>query len=95
MTPPGITMVDSTLLPLLHLADTAFPTGGYAHSFGLETYCQDGRVVDADALAAFLTMHLEGAAGPTRCHRRGGRPAAPSWRERRAAARSSTPRSRP
>jgi urease accessory protein len=60
-----ITMIDAALLPLLHLSDTAFPTGGYAHSFGLETYCQEGRVVDADDLAAFLTMHLEGAAGPT------------------------------
>lgn len=61
----GITMIDPALLPLLHLADTAFPTGGYAHSFGLETYCQEGRVVDADGLAAFLAMHLQGAAGPT------------------------------
>ena len=58
-------MTDAGLLPLLHLADTGFPTGGYAHSFGLETYCQDGRVADGKALAAFLTMHLEGAAGPT------------------------------
>ena len=58
-------MTDAGLLPLLHLADTGFPTGGYAHSFGLETYCQDGRVADGKTLAAFLTMHLEGAAGPT------------------------------
>jgi urease accessory protein len=60
-----MTVIDARLLPLLHLVDTAFPTGGYAHSFGLETYCQDGRVADGDALAAFLTTHLEGAAGPT------------------------------
>jgi urease accessory protein len=58
-------VVDPALLPLLHLADTAFPTGGYAHSFGLETYCQEGRVTSAAELMAFLTMHLEGAAGPT------------------------------
>jgi len=57
-------MLDPTLLPLLHLSDTAFPAGGYAHSFGLETYCQDGRVTDADTLADFLAMQLEGAAGP-------------------------------
>jgi urease accessory protein len=57
-------MLDPSLLPLLHLADTAFPAGGYAHSFGLETYCQDGRVTDADSLVDFLAMQLEGAAGP-------------------------------
>ena len=57
-------MHDPSLLPLLHLTDTAFPAGGYAHSFGLETYCQDGRVTDADSLTAFLAMYLEGAAGP-------------------------------
>ncbi len=56
--------LDPSLLPLLHLADTAFPAGGYAHSFGLETYCQDGRVTDADSLVEFLAMQLEGAAGP-------------------------------
>jgi urease accessory protein len=57
-------MLDPALLPLLHLTDTALPTGGYAHSFGLETYCQDGRVTDAESLSDFLAMHLEGATGP-------------------------------
>jgi urease accessory protein len=57
-------MLEPSLLPLLHLTDTAFPAGGYAHSFGLETYCQDGRVTDADSLAAFLAMQLEGTTGP-------------------------------
>src|SRR4029453_10476762 len=57
-------MLDPALLPLLHLTDTALPTGGYAHSFGLETYCQDGRVTDAESLGDFLAMHLEGATGP-------------------------------
>ena len=52
------------LLSLLHFADSAFPTGGYAHSFGLETYCQDGIVVDGDGVARFLTAQLEGATGP-------------------------------
>ena len=56
--------LDPSLLALLHLTDTAFPAGGYAHSFGLETYCQDGRVTDADSLADFLVMQLEGATGP-------------------------------
>jgi urease accessory protein len=52
------------LLSLLHFADTAFPTGGYAHSFGLERYCQAGIVRDADGVERFLRAQLEGAAGP-------------------------------
>jgi urease accessory protein len=52
------------LLPLLHFTDTAFPTGGYAHSFGLERYCQAGSVRDADGVERFLLAQLEGTAGP-------------------------------
>ena len=32
------------LVGLLQLADGLFPAGGYAHSFGLESYVQSGRV---------------------------------------------------
>ena len=39
-------MTDPRLLSLLHFADSALPTGGYAHSFGLERYCQAGLVRD-------------------------------------------------
>jgi urease accessory protein len=56
--------VDHRLLSLLHFADTAFPTGGYAHSFGLERYCQAGLVTDRDGLERFLVTQLEGSAGP-------------------------------
>jgi urease accessory protein len=59
MSPP-----DARLLSLLHLSDTAFPTGGYAHSFGLEAYCQAGIVRDADGVEQFLRAQLEGSAGP-------------------------------
>ena len=52
------------LLALLQLGDGLFPAGGFAHSFGLETYAQDGRVSDRDGLEAFVVAHLEGAAGP-------------------------------
>lgn len=57
-------MTDCRLLSLLHFADSAFPTGGYAHSFGLEHYCQSGLVRDRDGLERFLLTQLEGAAGP-------------------------------
>jgi urease accessory protein len=57
-------MDSQRLLSLLHFADSTLPTGGYAHSFGLETYCQAGIVVDGDGVMRFLTAQLEGATGP-------------------------------
>jgi urease accessory protein len=55
---------DRALLTLLQFSDGLFPIGGYAHSFGLETYVQDGRVSDRAGLEAFVAAHLEGSAGP-------------------------------
>jgi urease accessory protein len=55
---------DPAFLALLQLADGLFPAGGFAHSFGLETYAQEGRVGDAAGLEAFVVAHLEGSAGP-------------------------------
>jgi len=57
-------MTIDELLTLLQLGDGLFPAGGFAHSFGLETYAQEGRVRDRAGLEAFVTAHLEGAAGP-------------------------------
>lgn len=51
-------------LALLQLADGLFPSGGFAHSFGLETYVQEGAVHDRAGLEAFVSAHLEGSAGP-------------------------------
>lgn len=53
-----------TLLTLLQYSDGLFPAGAYAHSFGLETLIEDGRVTDRGAVAKFLQAHLEGSAGP-------------------------------
>lgn len=53
-----------TLLSLLHFGDGLFPTGAYAHSFGLETYCQAAGIRDRSGLEAFVRAHLEGSAGP-------------------------------
>lgn len=55
---------DTALLAVLQFADGLFPAGGFAHSFGLETYAQEGRVRDRAGLAAFVRAHLEGSAGP-------------------------------
>lgn len=57
-------MTDTRLLSLLHFGDSAFPTGGYAHSFGLETYCQAGLVRGREDLERFLLAQLEGSIGP-------------------------------
>jgi urease accessory protein len=51
-------------LALLQFTDGLFPSGGFAHSFGLETYAQDGVVSDRVGLEAFVAAHLEGSAGP-------------------------------
>ncbi len=51
-------------LAVLQFADGLFPAGGFAHSFGLETYAQEGGVRDRPGLEAFIAAHLEGSAGP-------------------------------
>jgi urease accessory protein len=52
------------LLSLLQFGDSSFPTGGYAHSFGLESYCQAGIVRDAEGVTRFVVAQLEGSTGP-------------------------------
>ena len=52
------------LLALLQFADSAFPAGGYAHSFGLEAHAEAGLVRDGAGLAAFIEAQLAGATGP-------------------------------
>lgn len=58
-------MTGDPLLTLLQFADGLFPAGGFAHSFGLETYVQDGRVRARQDLETFVAAHLEGSAGPS------------------------------
>ena len=57
-------MNTDALISLLQLTDGLFPAGGFAQSFGLETYAQDGRVHDGGGLEAFVRAHLDGSAGP-------------------------------
>jgi urease accessory protein len=48
----------SDLAALLQLADTAFPAGGFGHSFGLETAIVDGRVRDSTILRQWIESYL-------------------------------------
>lgn len=45
-------------LPLMQLCDSSFPTGAFSHSYGLETYVQEGLVYDRQSFAQWLTAFL-------------------------------------
>jgi len=49
---------------LLHLCDSGFPTGGYAHSYGLEEMVRQGHVEDEASLLTFLQQRIQ----PTLSH---------------------------
>jgi urease accessory protein len=57
-------MTSDALAGLLQFGDGLFPAGGHAHSFGLETYAQDGSVSSRDELQTFCRALLEGSVGP-------------------------------
>lgn len=52
-----------TLSLLLHLCDSLFPTGGFAHSGGLETATNDGRVASAEDLRQWMDVVLDDCLG--------------------------------
>ena len=58
-------VADQVLLRLLQLTDTAFPTGAFAHSFGLEAYVARRAVDSAAELEAFITNTLLHAITPS------------------------------
>ena len=50
--------IDQSILSLFQLTDSFFPTGSFAHSFGLETYIQKGTITDQEHLESFLQAIL-------------------------------------
>lgn len=59
-------MTPGALLPLLQLSDSAFPTGSFSHSLGLEALVASGIVDDEKTLAAAVADHL-GALATSDC----------------------------
>lgn len=45
-------------LLLLQVNDALFPIGGYSHSYGLETYIQEGRVKDGNTAREYISRKL-------------------------------------
>lgn len=50
--------IDQSILLLFQLTDSFFPTGSFAHSFGLETYIQKGVITDQERFESFLRAIL-------------------------------------
>jgi urease accessory protein len=50
--------MNKNILSLLQLCDTSFPTGAFSHSYGLETYIQEGKVHDQESFFQWLCVYL-------------------------------------
>lgn len=49
----------SALTTLLHISDPTLPIGGYAHSYGLESYVQQGGVCSVESAREFVRNSLQ------------------------------------
>lgn len=50
--------MDKHWLALLQLCDSNLPTGAFSHSFGLETYMQEGKVANKQTFASWLEVYI-------------------------------------
>jgi urease accessory protein len=48
----------SKLLHLLQICDSNFPSGAFSHSFGLETYIQEEKIVDRQSFLHAIRQYL-------------------------------------
>jgi len=56
---------DDALQALWQLTSGSFPTGAFSHSYGLETFVQEGLVHDVSTFGDWLAAHLRHAAAPS------------------------------
>lgn len=49
----------NNLLALFQLCDSNFPSGGFSHSFGMETYVQSNEIHNPETFAQWLEMFLK------------------------------------
>ncbi|WP_312094107.1 urease accessory protein UreF [Niallia sp.] len=47
------------LYPLLQLSDSNFPSGAFSHSFGLETYIQEGKITDKQSFYEAIIIYIK------------------------------------
>ena len=50
---------------LFQLVDSAFPTGAFSHSFGLETSFQENKISEPIELYNWLKTYVSGSLAPT------------------------------
>jgi urease accessory protein len=55
-------MQASTLLRLLQISDSAFPTGSFSHSMGLEAFAEAGELTSAEDLRRLTRLYLRAMA---------------------------------
>ena len=51
--------VNAQLLSILQLSDSVFPTGGFAHSVGFESYDKYGLMTSSSQMEGFMSRALE------------------------------------
>ncbi|MCR2821580.1 urease accessory protein UreF [Lederbergia panacisoli] len=50
--------MEHNVLSLFQICDSNFPTGAFSHSFGLESYIQEGSVHDEETFSEWLQVYL-------------------------------------
>ena len=58
-------VTDQSLLRLLQLTDSTFPTGAFAHSFGLETYIARGTCAQRRRVGRFYYQYVTARVAPS------------------------------